>query len=626
MKRRLTSLLGALVLLAGVVATGCHQQGSVPKYTVTLKAGENGTVEVIPALPKDGKVLQHTALIFTAKPNADYETEWAGAAPDAVDKNKAMLTVTADVTVTVTFKNRSGAASGGNGQAAETAGSFHIALSCGAHGSLQADPSLPTNGLVAKDTALTFTATPDSGYEVAGWTGATQDTADKNKATLKVNAHTTVGVTFKEKPVDVSLLQIGSDGTLTGVKDKNAVVGSLTIPKTVTKIGESALAGCSRLMSVTMPDSVTEISDRAFYRCSGLAHVTIGSKVTFIGEKAFRDCISLQSATIPDSVTTIRSEAFAACTGLASVEIGAGVTSISAAAFEGCVGLVAITVAQENAQYCSDKNIVYTKDKKTLVFVPKNIAGAFSSIPESVTKIGDYAFEGCTGLTAITIPASVTAIKSSAFSGCTGLSAITLPDSVESLDWGTFAGCTNLTSLTIGSGLTSLGYDAFRGCLKLKTIEVADANTDYCSIGNIIYKKDKTEIKFVPKGLAGAITLPTELTEIPSSAFDSCTGLTEVTIGTAVTKIGFNAFQSCTGLTTVVIGASVTEIEGQAFWGCTSLETVTIKSSSLTTIDWSTFYNIKDGAQFTVKTDAVKTLLQNRCNIPAANIIVNSAL
>ena len=610
MKRRLTSLLGALVLLAGAVATGCHQQGSVPKYTVTLKAGENGTVEVIPALPKDGKVLQHTALIFTAKPNADYETEWAGAAPDAVDKNKAMLTVTADATVTVTFKKRSGAASGGNGQAAETAGSFHIALSCGAHGSLQADPALPTNGLVAKDTALTFTATPDSGYEVDGWTGATQDTADKNKATLKVSTHTTVGVTFKEKPVDVSLLQIGSDGTLTGVKDKNAVVGSLTIPKTVTKIGESALAGCSRLMSVTMSDSVTEISDKAFYRCSGLAHVTIGSKVTSIGANAFQDCISLQSVTISDSVTTIHREAFNGCTGLASVKIGAGVTSINVGAFKGCVGLVAITVAPENGQYCSDKNIVYTKDKKTLVFVPKNTAGSFSSIPESVTKIGDYAFEGCTGLTAITIPASVTAIESSAFSGCTGLSAITLPDSVQSLDWGTFADCTNLTSLTIGSGLTSLGYDAFRGCLKLKTIEVADANAAYCSVDNIIYKKNKKEIKFVPKGLAGAITLPTELTEIPSSAFDSCTGLTEVTIGTAVTKIGFNAFQSCTGLTTVVIGASVTEIEGQAFWGCRNLAAVTIKSTSLTSIENYAFYNIKSDAQFTVKNQTVKDKLK----------------
>ena len=601
MKRRLTSLLGALVLLAGAVATGCHQQGSVPKYTVTLKSGENGTVEVIPALPKDGKVLQHTALIFTAKPNADYETEWAGAAPDAVDKNKAMLTVTADVTVTVTFKKRSGVASGGNGQAAETAGSFHIALSCGAHGSLQADPSLPTNGLVAKDTALTFTATPDSGYEVAGWTGATQDTADKNKATLKVSAHTTVGVTFKEKPVDASLLQIDSDGTLTGVKDKNAVVGSLTIPKTVTKIGESALAGCSRLMSVTMPDSVTEISDRAFYHCSGLAHVTIGSKVTFIGGNAFQDCISLQSVTIPDSVTTIRSEAFTDCTGLASVKIGAGVTSISAEAFKGCVGLVAITVAPENEQYCSDKNIVYTKDKKTLVFVPKNTAGSFT-MPESVTKIGDYAFEGCTGLTAITIPASVTAIESSAFSGCTGLSAITLPDSVQSLGWNsTFAGCTNLTSLTIGSGLTSLGYNAFRGCLKLKTIEVADANTAYCSIDNIIYKKDKTEIKFVPKGLAGAITLPTELTKISSSAFDSCTGLTSVVIGTNVTKI-----------------------EGFAFLSCRNLAAVTIKSTSLTIGNYA-FNNIKSDAQFTVKNQTVKDKLRDN-GIPEANITVNPAL
>ena len=182
---------------------------------------------------------------------------------------------------------------------------------------------------------------------------------------------------------------------------------------------------------------------------------------------------------------------------------------------------------------------------------------------------------------------------------------------MQSLDWGTFAECTNLTSLTIGSGLTRLGYDAFRGCLKLKTIEVADANTAYCSIDNIIYKKDKKEIIFVPKGLTGAITLPTELTEISSSAFDSCTGLTEVTIDTAAAKIGFNAFHSCTGLTTVVIGASVTEIAGQAFWGCTNLATVTIKSSSLTTIDWSTFYNIKSDAQFTVKNQTVKNKLKD---------------
>ncbi|MGP1445820.1 leucine-rich repeat protein [Treponema sp.] len=592
MKQRLASLLGALVLLTGAVMIGCKQQTSTPTYKITLQAGENGTVEVSPKLPKDGKVPQYTVLTFTAKPNADYETEWAGAAPDAGDKNKATLTVTANTTVSATFKKRGEAASGDR---------FHVVLKSAGHGTITAYPALPTNGLVAKDTVLTFTATPDFGYEVAGWTGAAQDSADKNKATLKVSAHTTVGVTLKEKPVDASLLQIDSDGTLTGVKDKNAVVGSLTIPKTVTKIGESALAGCSRLMSVTMPDSVTEISDRAFYHCSGLAHVTIGSKVTFIGGNAFQDCISLQSVTIPDSVTTIRSEAFTDCTGLASVKIGAGVTSISAEAFKGCVGLVAITVAPENEQYCSDKNIVYTKDKKTLVFVPKNTAGSFT-MPESVTKIGDYAFEGCTGLTAITIPASVTAIESSAFSGCTGLSAITLPDSVQSLGWNsTFAGCTNLTSLTIGSGLTSLGYNAFRGCLKLKTIEVADANTAYCSVDNIIYKKDKKEIIFVPKGLTGAITLPTELTKIPSSAFDSCTGLTSV-----------------------VIGASVTEIAGWAFSGCTNLAAVTIKSTSLTIGNYA-FNNIKSDAQFTVKNQTVKDKLKDN-GIPEANITVNPAL
>ena len=91
-------------------------------------------------------------------------------------------------------------------------------------------------------------------------------------------------------------------------------------------------------------------------------------------------------------------------------------------------------------------------------------------IPNTVKSIGDFAFEGCTGLTSVTIGNSVTRIGSSAFSGCSGLTSVTIPDSVTSIgDW-VFEGCTRLTSVTIPESVTSIGSYIFEKCKNLKDI------------------------------------------------------------------------------------------------------------------------------------------------------------
>ncbi|GAB6395555.1 MAG: leucine-rich repeat protein [Bacteroidales bacterium] len=79
----------------------------------------------------------------------------------------------------------------------------------------------------------------------------------------------------------------------------------VTIPNSVTSIGEWAFAHCSGLTSVTIPNSVTSIGDYAFYGCSGLTRITIPKSVTTIGEWAFAHCNALTSVTIPNSVTRI---------------------------------------------------------------------------------------------------------------------------------------------------------------------------------------------------------------------------------------------------------------------------------------------------------------------------------
>ena len=80
-------------------------------------------------------------------------------------------------------------------------------------------------------------------------------------------------------------------------------------------------------------------------------------------------------------------------------------------------------------------------------------------------KLGDYVFEGCSGLTSLTIPSGVTAIGGNAFYGCSGLTSLTIPSSVTSIGWQAFEDCSGLTSLTIPSSVTSIGGCAFEGCI-----------------------------------------------------------------------------------------------------------------------------------------------------------------
>ena len=372
---------------------------------------------------------------------------------------------------------------------------------------------------------------------------------------------------------------------------------SVTIPNSVTSIGNYAFSGCSGLTSVTIGNSVTSIGSGVFNGCTGLMSITIPNSVTSIGNYTFSGCSGLTSVTIPDSVTSIGDYAFRGCSGLTSVTIPDSVTSIGDYAFRGCSGLTSVT------------------------------------IPDIVTSIGDYAFCNCTGLTSITIPDSVTSIGSYAFSGCSSLESITIPfvgakagvtssdtyqypfgyifgtssgvattqyyygDSTSSTTsttyyipsslksvtvtggnilYGAFYNCTGLTSVTIPDSVTSIGSDAFRGCTGLSSITIPDIVT---SIGDSAFS-----------GCSGltSVTIGNSVTNIGSSAFSGCRGLASIIIPDSVTSIGSRAFSYCTGLTSITIPDSVTSIGSRAFDGCSGLTSITIPAG-VTSIGDSAF-------------------------------------
>ena len=179
----------------------------------------------------------------------------------------------------------------------------------------------------------------------------------------------------------------------------------------VTAIGDDAFFGCTGLTSITLPNSVTTIGDYAFYRCTGLTSITMPNCVTTIGDDAFSGCAGLTSITIPNFVTTIGDDAFSGCTGLTSITIGNGVTAIGDYAFKGCTSLDTINF---NAVSCNNFN-----SGESHPFYNSNISTISTiNIGNSVERIPAYFANGLTKLTSITIPNSVTTIGNYAFQYC----------------------------------------------------------------------------------------------------------------------------------------------------------------------------------------------------------------
>ena len=256
-----------------------------------------------------------------------------------------------------------------------------------------------------------------------------------------------------------------------------------------------------------------------------------GKAVTSIGDSAFCDCKNLTEVTIPDSVTSIGNWAFVGCTGLTEVTIPDSVTSIGEWAFEGCTNLKEINVDKNNKNYSSANGVLFNKDKTTLIKYPEGKTDDKYSIPNSVTSIGNRAFDDCTNLKTVTIGNSVTSIDWYAFSGCTGLTEVTIPDSVTSIGWFAFE--------------DTAWYD--------------NQPDGVVYAGKVAYEY-KGEMPENTK-----ITLKDGTVGIADGAFGGCTGLTEVTIPDSVISIGERAFAGCTSLTEVTIPNSVTSIGENAF-------------------------------------------------------------
>jgi len=209
-------------------------------------------------------------------------------------------------------------------------------------------------------------------------------------------------------------------------------------------------------------------------------------------------------------------------------------------------------------------------------------------VPDSVTRIDDYAFYQSTGVTCVTIPERVIDIGYHSFIGCTGLTNFTVaplnptyssrdgvlfdklqdtlliypggkagpylvPNSVTQLWGNAFYNCAGLTSLTIPKSVTEIAIfgfkvETFYGCSSLTNITVDPFNTNYSSLDGVLFNKSQDTLLIFPGGKSGGYMVPASVTNIDAVAFADCTGLNNITVGKSVARIGSYAFRDCTGL------------------------------------------------------------------------------
>lgn len=287
--------------------------------------------------------------------------------------------------------------------------------------------------------------------------------------------------------------------TVTGINETafygKETITSIVIPDTVTYLDIGAFMGCSNLKSITLSENLEYIYNYTFHSCSNLKSIKIPQKVKSIGDYAFNSCTSLTSVDL-GKVASVGDHAFCYCSSLKSLTIPSTLTDIGTRAFALCENLTDITVDKNNPAYSSDgKGVIFNKNKTEIIMCSSGYTGSTYTIPNTVSKIGDYAFYHCETIENITIPSSVKSIGNYAFTYCEKLSVVNFSNGLNSISESAFTE-TSIKNIVLPDSVTYIGNGVFGNCPELEYVHIPSTieTIDGTLFGNLDLEEGLIEI------------------------------------------------------------------------------------------------------------------------------------
>lgn len=332
---------------------------------------------------------------------------------------------------------------------------------------------------------------------------------------------------------------------------------TLTLPESLTSIGNWTFRGMAALESIVVPNAVTEMGTYAFANDTSLKSAKLSTSCPWLKEGLFSECNALQSITIPSAVTKMDGYMFTNCKALTSatfedgtdlIEMGYGASWKNYGLFSDCP-LKTLNLGR----WLSYNTEVASRSPFYSIDALKNL-----NIGKNVKVIDKYMFSYCEGLEEVNLPDNITSVNLWGFRGCSSLKSVRLSEKLSQVgDYG-FAGCTSLDNVTFPASMTSVASNSFSDCTALRKL---DLGQNLLIIGPSAFENDKA--------LEG-IEIPSTLYGLGVASFKNCTSLPYVEVK-SISSVGKEAFMGCTGLKWISLSDKTTSLGENSFAGCNNI-------------------------------------------------------
>ena len=361
-------------------------------------------------------------------------------------------------------------------------------------------------------------------------------------------------------------------GTVTYCKDdllyKVNNCASLTLPESLTSIGDRTFAGMSKLRSIVIPNSVTAIDYSAFEDDTALESVRLSTSCPYLPKYMFSGCSGLKTITIPAVVNKMNDKMFTNCTSLTTVifddapemiDMGYGSSEENNGLFRDCP--IETLYLGRRLSYNTDQP---SRSPFYSIAELKNL-----TLGKYLKVVDKYMFSYCTGLENVYVPDNITSINMWGFRGCSALKSVRFSENLSQIgDYG-FSECASLDNVTFPASMTSTSDNSFSNCSSLRNL---DLGKNLLVIGPSAFENDS---------ILSGVNIPETVYGLGVGAFKNCVSIPYVKIPKgALTTVSKESFKRCNGIEWISLSENITSLGENAFEGCTGIKYV--KSYAMT--------------------------------------------